>query len=64
MGHAPRRWTDSSLGHAAEVTSAGAIRLPISLLEDLKSLANARDVPYQSMMKILPVEQVAQIRRR
>ncbi len=40
-----------------------SIRLPISLLEDLKSLANARDVPYQSLMKILLAEQVAQIRR-
>ena len=40
-----------------------SIRLPITLLEDLKSLANARDVPYQSLMKILLAEQVAQIRR-
>lgn len=40
-----------------------SIRLPISLLEDLKSLANARDVPYQSLMKILLAEQVAQMHR-
>ena len=40
-----------------------SIRLPISLLEDLKSLANARDVPYQSLMKTLLAEQVARIRR-
>jgi predicted DNA binding CopG/RHH family protein len=40
-----------------------SIRLPLSLLEELKTLANARDVPYQSLMKILLAEQVAQIRR-
>lgn len=40
-----------------------SIRLPISLLVDLKSLANARDVPYQSLMQTLLAEQVARIRR-
>lgn len=39
-----------------------SIRLPIALLEELKSLANARDVPYQSLMKILLAEKVAQVR--
>lgn len=40
-----------------------SIRLPLSLLEELKTLANARDVPYQSLMKILLAEQLARIRR-
>ncbi|MEO6435868.1 MAG: BrnA antitoxin family protein [Tepidisphaeraceae bacterium] len=40
-----------------------SIRLPITLLEELKALANARDVPYQSLMKILLAEKVAQARR-
>jgi predicted DNA binding CopG/RHH family protein len=35
-----------------------SIRLPDSLLEALKVLANKRDVPYQSMMKVLLAEKV------
>jgi predicted DNA binding CopG/RHH family protein len=35
-----------------------SIRLPQSLLESLKLLANKRDVPYQSLMKILLAEKV------
>lgn len=34
------------------------IRLPESLLASLKTLANARDVPYQSLMKIYLAEKV------
>ncbi len=30
-----------------------AIRLPISIIERLKALAHQRDVPYQSLMKVL-----------
>jgi len=35
-----------------------SIRLPESLLENLKLLANKRDVPYQSLLKILLAEKV------
>ena len=35
-----------------------SIRLPESLLEAIKVLANKRDVPYQSMMKVLLAEKV------
>ncbi|MEX1140136.1 MAG: BrnA antitoxin family protein [Bacteroidota bacterium] len=35
-----------------------SIRLPESLLESLKLLANKRDVPYQSLLKILLAEKV------
>ena len=35
-----------------------SIRLPESLLEALKVLANKRDVPYQSMMKVLLAEKI------
>ena len=35
-----------------------SIRLPESLLEALKVLANKKDVPYQSMMKVLLAEKV------
>ena len=35
-----------------------SIRLPESLLHGLKTLANERDVPYQSLVKIILAEQV------
>ncbi len=35
-----------------------SIRLPESLLNDLKMLANKKDVPYQSLMKIYLAEKV------
>ena len=35
-----------------------SIRLPESLLECIKGLANGRDVPYQSMLNILLAEKV------
>lgn len=34
-------------------TKTISIRLPESMLNQLKSLANKRDVPYQSLLKIL-----------
>ena len=36
-----------------------SIRLPVSMVEDLKILANQRDVPYQSLMKVFLAERVA-----
>lgn len=39
-----------------------SIRLPVSMVEDLKILANQRDVPYQSLMKVFLAERVAQER--
>jgi predicted DNA binding CopG/RHH family protein len=33
-------------------TTAISLRLPVTMLEELKSLANARDVPYQSLLKV------------
>lgn len=36
------------------------IRLPISLLSDLKILANKKDVPYQSLMKVFLDEKIRQ----
>jgi predicted DNA binding CopG/RHH family protein len=40
-----------------------SIRLPESLLENIKVIANQADVPYQSMMKVLLSEKVSEIRR-
>lgn len=36
------------------------VRLPMGLISDLKILANKKDVPYQSLMKIMLVEKVKQ----
>lgn len=40
------------------------LRLPRRLLQELRVLAKDRDVPYQSLMKLLLAEKVAEIRRR
>lgn len=39
-------------------TETISLRLPISLLESIKILANKKDVPYQSLIKILLTEKV------
>lgn len=44
-------------------TTTISIRLPDMLLADLRSLANERDVPYQSLLKVYLAERVATERR-
>lgn len=44
-------------------TKSISIRLPESLIEDLKVLANKRDVPYQSLLKIFLSERIQMERR-
>jgi predicted DNA binding CopG/RHH family protein len=39
-------------------TTAISLRLPISLLEQIKVAANKRDVPYQSLIKMWLAEKV------
>ncbi|MGI5826372.1 MAG: BrnA antitoxin family protein [Patescibacteria group bacterium] len=39
-------------------TQSISLRLPKNLLEDIKVLANKKDVPYQSLMKIYLSERV------
>lgn len=39
-------------------TKTISIRLPESLIEHLKILANRQDIPYQSLMKIFLIERV------
>jgi predicted DNA binding CopG/RHH family protein len=41
-----------------------SLRLPLGLLEDLKILANERDVPYQSLMKIFLAERISRERSK
>ena len=40
-----------------------SLRLPVSMIEDLKVLANRRDVPYQSLLKVFLAERLEQERR-
>ena len=40
-----------------------SVRLPDLLLEELKLLANKRDVPYQSLLKVFLAERLAQERQ-
>lgn len=40
-------------------TETISLRLPAALLAELKTLANKRDVPYQSLLKVFLAEQVA-----
>jgi predicted DNA binding CopG/RHH family protein len=35
-----------------------SLRLPVSMIEELKLLANQRDVPYQSLLKIFLAERI------
>jgi predicted DNA binding CopG/RHH family protein len=35
-----------------------SLRLPVAMIEDLKILANKRDVPYQSLLKVFLAERL------
>jgi predicted DNA binding CopG/RHH family protein len=41
-----------------------SLRLPVAMIEDLKVLANKKDVPYQSLLKVFLAERLEQERRR
>jgi predicted DNA binding CopG/RHH family protein len=40
-----------------------SVRLPVAMIEDLKILANKRDVPYQSLLKVFLAERLAEERK-
>jgi predicted DNA binding CopG/RHH family protein len=42
-------------------TQSISLRLPISLLESIKTAANSRDVPYQSLIKIWLSEKLHEV---
>jgi uncharacterized DUF497 family protein len=44
-------------------TATISLRLPQGLLDELRTLANQRDVPYQSLLKVYLAERIAQERR-
>lgn len=43
-------------------TTTISVRLPEAMLEELKVLANERDVPYQSLLKVFLAERIARER--
>ena len=45
-------------------TATTSLRLPEGMLEELKVLANQRDVPYQSLLKVFLTERLAADRMR
>ena len=45
-------------------TTTISLRLPEGMLDELKVLANERDVPYQSLLKVFLAERLAAERQR
>ena len=45
-------------------STAISVRLPETLLTELKLLANERDVPYQSLLKVYLADRISTERRR
>lgn len=52
--------TVMSLPNLKPSTETISLRLPAPLLSDLKALANKRDVPYQSLLKVFVADRVAE----
>jgi len=40
-----------------------SVRLPVAMIEDLRILANQRDVPYQSLLKVFLAERLEMERK-
>ena len=58
-------WSRARLGVFPDLkpsTETISLRLPAGLLAELKALANERDVPYQSLMKVFLAERIARER--
>lgn len=54
------QWT--SFRNLRTSTRTISLRLPESMLDELKALANQRDVPYQSLLKVFLAERIARER--
>ncbi len=60
-------WSDAeevTLPRLKPSTKTISLRLPESMLEELKLLANKRDVPYQSLLKMFLSERIDNELRR
>ena len=59
-------WSKAQRGRFTSLrpsTATISLRLPQALLDELRTLANQRDVPYQSLLKVYLAERVAEERR-
>ena len=59
-------WTEArrvSFPNLRPSTATISLRLPQGLLDDLRILANERDVPYQSLLKVYLADRIAKERR-
>lgn len=54
----------ASLPKLKPSTATISLRLPASMLDDLKILANKRDVPYQSLLKVFLAECIERVLRK
>ncbi len=45
-------------------TATISLRLPQAMLDELKVLANQRDVPYQSLLKVFLADRISMERER
>lgn len=45
-------------------TKTISLRLPIGMLSDIRKLANQRDVPYQSFIKMILADRLEQEQRK
>lgn len=52
--------TRATLSNLKPTSKTISLRLPQHLLDDIKSAANARDVPYQSLIKVWLQEKLHQ----
>lgn len=65
--HSPLDYVDTSKAdvavfpHLKTSIRTLSIRLPESLIESIKALANKEDIPYQSMLKMLLAEKVREV---
>jgi predicted DNA binding CopG/RHH family protein len=55
---------DLDLSKLKPSTQPVTIRLPKGLVDDIKILANSKDVPYQSYLKIILAEKVQEMQSR
>jgi predicted DNA binding CopG/RHH family protein len=59
-----RRGAQPALPNLRPSTTAISIRLPVAMLDELKTLANEQDVPYQSLMKVYLADRLVRERKR
>ena len=52
-----------SLSNLRPTTRTVSVRLPVSMIESLKILANERDVPYQSLLKMFVADRIKEEQR-